>query len=495
MHNQHIAAAVRNAIAAHTAAQRGIIPRGLLGNVRAEAGADDIKAVVRGVTASFDEFKARNNEKVDKLEKDMSGNAGRNRHNAYEDAGSPWRWGGADASAARDEQQPIYAAPGLRAAAISAHYNQIAKASGEDKDITMGDFMRGVAGMKTTDGVKASLAVGTDTAGGFSVPAVVMPGILSALVDQSALLSAGASIVPVGERGKSFTTAGIDTLPVPAWRNELDAISETDPTLRSIVAVPRSLACIVRFSRELLSDSNDISRAITQAISQAFALELDRVGLVGSGEAPEPLGLHGMGAVTKIQQRGASFAYADILAAYQAQLEHKAPAPTAAIMAPRTLVGLAGMVDSTGQPLTAPPLLSGVRQLSTNGVPTNLGAGTDKSLVFVGNFSTVQYVMRERLNIGVLREAYAKTGEIGFLCHARVDVIAYYPQAITVIEGVTSAAGSVAARRRTHTTCGRACRRAPNRCDGSARRQGVSEVLTDSGLDRPFIAFADNIPF
>jgi HK97 family phage major capsid protein len=48
--------------------------------------------------------------------------------------------------------------------------------------------------------------------------------------------------------------------------------------------------------------------------------------------------------------------------------------------------------------------------------------------------------MRERLNIGVLREAYAKTGEIGFLCHARVDVVAYYPQAITVIEGVASPA-------------------------------------------------------
>ncbi|WP_027210644.1 phage major capsid protein [Burkholderia sp. WSM2232] len=140
-----------------------------------------------------------------------------------------------------------------------------------------------------------------------------------------------------------------------------------------------------------------------------------------------------MEAVTKIEQIGATFGYVDMLDAYRTQLEHKAPAPTAAIMAPRTLTGLAGMVDTTGQPLNAPPLLSSVRQLSTN-----LGTGTNKSLVFVGNFSTVQYVMRERLNIGVLREAYAKTGEIGFLCHARVDVVAYYPQAITVIEGVAN---------------------------------------------------------
>jgi HK97 family phage major capsid protein len=401
------------------------IARGIQ-SVRAETNPNDVAAQL---ATAFASFKDKHQAELDEL---------RTAIDSHSVLMAAQQMNGNGGAAARTEQQPIYAAPGLRTTAISAHYKQAAKASGEDSGITMGDFMRGVAGMKTTDGVKASLAVGTDTAGGFSVPNVVMPTILDALVDQSALLSAGASIVPVGEGGKSFTTAGIDTLPVPAWRDELGAISETDPTLRAIVATPRSLACIVRFSRELLADSNDISRAVTQAISQAFALELDRVGLVGSGVAPEPLGLHGMDAVTKIQQIGTAFAYADMLAAYQAQLEHKAPAPTAAIMSPRTRIGLAGMVDTTGQPLNVPPILTDVRQFATNGVPNNLGTGTNKSLVFIGNFSTVQYVMRERLNIGVLREAYAKTGEIGFLCHARVDVIAYYPQAITVIEGVAS---------------------------------------------------------
>lgn len=81
---------------------------------------------------------------------------------------------------------------------------------------------------------------------------------------------------------------------------------------------------------------------------------MHRVGRVGSGTASEPLGLYGMADVAKIQQKGAAFAYADMLAANQAQLEHKAPAPTAAIMTPRTLVGLGGLVDTTGQPLNLP---------------------------------------------------------------------------------------------------------------------------------------------
>ena len=79
-----------------------------------------------------------------------------------------------------------------------------------------------------------------------------------------------------------------------------------------------------------------------------------------------------------------------------------------------------------------------LRRKAGVGATHNLGDSAGKSLVFVGNFSTVQYMLRETLNIGLLREAYAKTGEISFLCHARVDVIANYSQAIAVIEGVAS---------------------------------------------------------
>lgn len=400
--------------------------------VRAEGATPEIKALVDGVNKALAQFKETHQAEIAELRDAVDAHsiliASRQMH------------GHASGADTVIEQQPVHAAAGLRGGAIAAHYKQRAKAAGEDDSITLVDFMRGVAGMKCTDAVKASLAVGTDSAGGYAVPNIVMPGILDALVDQSALLTAGASIKPTGG-AKTITTAAVDSLPHPAWREELGAVAESEPTFRAVVATPRSLACIVRISRELLADADDMNRAITLAVSQAFAAELDRVGLVGSGTAPEPLGLYGMSGIAKIQQKGTAFAYADMLAAYQAQLEHKAPAPTAAIMAPRTLVGLGGLVDTTGQPLNPPPLLAGVRQLSTNGVPVNLGTGNAESLVFIGNFNTVQYTMRESLNIGVLREAYAKTGEIGFLCHARVDVIATYPQAITVIEGVTSAAG------------------------------------------------------
>lgn len=215
-------------------------------------------------------------------------------------------------------------------------------------------------------------------------------------------------------------------------------IGESEPTFRPVTATPQSLACIMPISRELLADAPDMSRAIVMALSQVFALEFDCAGLVGSDATPELLGLHGMTGVKKLQQAGAKFSYADMLAAYQAQLEASAPAPTAAIMAPRTLVGLAGQVDTLGQPLVAPALLDEVRRPHTNGVPVNLGDSTDKSLAFFGNFEAVQFVLREAFNVRLLPEQPRTNGQLAFLCHARVDVVEQYPQAITVIEGVAS---------------------------------------------------------
>jgi HK97 family phage major capsid protein len=386
----------------------------------------EVAGLVRELNAAFDEFKAKHQAEVSGLRKtvdDMALKA------AADEMSGPVK-----KPAAED---PVHAATGLRGTdAIRAHYTKRAEETGEGKEApTLAEFVRGVAGMKTTERAMASLAVGTDSAGGYAVPNLVMPKILDALSERSALLQAGASILPM-EGAKSVTTAGIDTVPTPSWRQELGNVAEAAPTFRAITMTPRSLAFIIRISRELLMDAPDMDRALRTVISQAFAAELDRVGLVGSGTAPEPHGIYGLSGINTVAQAGAALAYTDLLAGYQAILEKHGPAPTAAIVAPRTLIDLAGREDANGQPVNAPPLLNPVRMLSTTGVPTNLGTGTDESLVFLGDFRTVQFGMRESLSIQLLREAYSSTGEIGFLCHARADVAVNYPGALSIVTGV-----------------------------------------------------------
>lgn len=399
---------------------------------------DEIPGLIKQINTAFDDFKARHIADLDAVRKQVD-------ENCTTLAAFQMNSGGPDQPAADLDGAGIKV---LRTPAdFKAHY--ASRRDGNDSqrsnDTTLTDFMRGVAGMSSTDTVMASLAIGTDSAGGYAVPDVVMPGILSALVPASSLLQAGAGIVPMDYGAKSVSTAAIDTMPTASWRNELGAIGESQPTLRSVQAVPRSLACIVRVSRELLADGSDVDRALRLVIAQAFAKELDRVGLLGSGTAPEPRGLRNTAGINVVDlgANGAALdSYRPLLMAYGKTIDQNAPVPTAAIMAGRTLLDFEGLADTTGQPLQRPRLIDGMSFVATSQLPVDVDAGTssDTSEIFTGDFSGLYFLMRESLSIQLLREAYAKTGEIGFLCHVRADVVINYPQQFTVITGVRPAA-------------------------------------------------------
>ena len=191
---------------------------------------------------------------------------------------------------------------------IRAHYadkGQAAASGFGNEPMRLDDFVRGVAGMKTTAAVQAALSIGTDSAGGYAVPSILMPNILEALVPASSLLLAGAGIVPIDSGGKNFTTAALSTIPAAAWRAEGGAVSVSDPTFRAVTAVLRSLAFYFKLSRELLADAQNMGAALNIAITQAFAKEIDRAGLRGvlhqvknvKGSASRPVRHTGCGAV------------------------------------------------------------------------------------------------------------------------------------------------------------------------------------------------------
>ncbi len=323
---------------------------------------------------------------------------------------------------------------------FSSYYVKYNRGS-DDGEIGIADFLRGVANMTTTPAVRNALSVGTDTAGGFSVPSRLMPGILSALIPVSSLMQAGAGIVPIEDGAKSFTTAAINAIPTAAWRAESGTLATSDPTFRAVSATPRSLAFQFKVSRELLADGQNIAEALYIAIAQAFAKELDRVGLLGSGTAPEPRGVlntSGIQSVTNGANGAALAGYANLFSAVQAILQADAPMPTAAIMSPRSLVKLGGLADTTTQPLRVPSMLESMKLIATSQISNALtvGSSSDCSQIFVGDFTNLYFMMRENVSVQVLNELYAATGEIGFACHMRADVVLTYPAAFCAVTGV-----------------------------------------------------------
>jgi HK97 family phage major capsid protein len=322
---------------------------------------------------------------------------------------------------------------------FSRHYGN--NQNGQDGPMDIADFLRGVAGMKTTPAVQNALSVGTDASGGFSVPSILMPGILNAMVPVSSLMQAGASITVMEEGAKSYSFAAIDSIPTGAWRNESAAIATSDPALRSILVVPQSYAFEIILSRELLADGHGMTQAILTVAAQSFAREFDRVGLLGTGISPEPRGIlntTGIQLVTNGTNGAAVPNYANVLSAVSAILGADCPLPSAAIMSPRNLVKFNSLVSTTGEYLEAPSMLQNMKMIATSQIPNDLVVGTssDTTNMFIGSFEYLNFCMRESISIQMLREAHANTGQVSFICHARADVILTYPKAFALVTGI-----------------------------------------------------------
>ena len=114
---------------------------------------------------------------------------------------------------------------------------------------------------------------------------------------------------------------------------------------------------------------------------------------------------------------------------------------TTIVLAPRSNRVLSGLTDTTGQPLTPPPLLANVPILSTMAVPVNetQGTATNASSAFLGDFSQVMVGIRTQLQITVLNERFAEFGQVGFVGWLRADVQVARPAALAKIVGIKPA--------------------------------------------------------
>lgn len=310
-------------------------------------------------------------------------------------------------------------------------------------DCTLGDFFRGVAGLRTSEAVRAALSVGTDGSGGYAVPSRLWSDFIEALIPVSSVLQAGAKVLPLDASAKQFRLARIATVPTAAWRAEAGNVSESDPTFTALDLVPKSLAFFFKVSRELLADAPNIDAILRSAIAGAFAKEFDRAALRGSGTGNEPTGLLNQAGIASVTNGAngatqATIKWASINSAYQAILDANGPVPTAVIQAPRTLVGFSGLADSTGQPLRRPSLLEPMQFIATSQIPVNLTVGTsnDCTELYVGHFPELVVGLREDVTVMRADQLYAGTGQVAFFCHARADVGLLHAASFAKITGV-----------------------------------------------------------
>ena len=283
---------------------------------------------------------------------------------------------------------------------------------------------------------RRALAEGTDAAGGITVPVITSTRMIDRLRAESVVIRAGAQTVPLTSDQQKIARLATD--PAPAFRAENAAITESDPTFDSVTFVPRSLALMIKISRELYEDSLNLERELPRVMAVALAKEVDKIALLGTGTAPEPRGVLNTTGVGATALGGALSSYAPLLVAQTGIATANAGPTTAIIGHPREFGDLATLADSTGQPLRKPDALSEIPMLSTTAIPIDGGGGSNESTLFMGNWSNLMLGIRSGVRVEVLRERFADNHQLGLIAHMRFDVQLQHPAAFWKITGITS---------------------------------------------------------
>src|SRR5579864_2923201 len=131
--------------------------------------------------------------------------------------------------------------------------------SPEDGEVTLGGVCRAMAIGGGSPAVRNALSIGTDSAGGFTVPVLTSALLIDALRARCQVMAAGAQTL-VLDGGKSTTIAAIASDPTAAWKSEGAAVATSDMTFSPVTLTPKTLAVIVTASRELVEDSLNLDQ-------------------------------------------------------------------------------------------------------------------------------------------------------------------------------------------------------------------------------------------
>lgn len=310
--------------------------------------------------------------------------------------------------------------------------------------ISLGRYVAaGLLGQKCGDRdalelVAETKSVSTGTSG-LVIPVEYQGEWIDRLRANMVLVAAGAQTVPMPN--KTHTGAALTADPTASWHTEAADITATDPTFAARTLTAQTVAVRCTASVEATQDSPNFGDQLADAMAAAIAVEIDRVGLVGSGTPPEPRGILNVSGINTVASGGTLTSYAKVLEAVQELLEANVALDVAtkfAIMSPRTLGRFENLATGIASDLTQlprPRSLEATQFLVTTAVPNNLS--TDKLVLFMGDFRDLVLGVRTDTTIEALKlQTYASNLVVEFIAYSRVDFLAVRPASFVTLTGI-----------------------------------------------------------
>lgn len=254
------------------------------------------------------------------------------------------------------------------------------------------DAMRAVPQGEARDLTTASASAGPLT------PTEQAMFLWDRLRDQAVVLASGVRVIPT-DRNKITWPAVLGDV-AAAFYDELDEITESDPDLDEIEAVPKAIKALVRGSSEAFEDSDpDLLNMLVDHLSIVLGLRLDRALLTGD-TTTEPKGFNGLlnlAGVPEIDVEGDMANYDALVRAVGVLRGNGAPGDIACVMHPWTATHLDLLKEETTSNVT----LARPDGLPPIYVTRQIGRDTENETSTVVLYATSQVAVVRRRDVTI----------------------------------------------------------------------------------------------
>jgi HK97 family phage major capsid protein len=300
----------------------------------------------------------------------------------------------------------------------------------------------------------------TTTSGSAVVPTLWAGDIIDRARNLSAVMQAGAQVVPMDS--KVVQIGRLTTDPTAGFRAEGSTVTASDPVFDNVTLTATTLSALVVGSMEWFADADNVDQVVSEAIAKAIATQIDLVALfgqittgveqgavgnnllpTGGLPSPNPRGILAtllavaassvLGAQTNGTVQTAATFWGEVLDSIYTPRDFN-EAPNALIWPSRLARIYAKAADTTNQPLRQPPDVEQITKYISNQIPSGMtqGTGTLMSDLFVGDFNQLLIGQRLGLSVQTLVERYAELGQVGIIAHWRGDIQLARPRAFSV---------------------------------------------------------------
>ncbi len=311
------------------------------------------------------------------------------------------------------------------------------------KGMHIGKIMRIHQTGPQNEAEERAMSEGTPSAGGYTVDSVVSADFIDRLRPATTCIRAGARTITF-DGTNSYNMAKLTTGLTAEWKAENASQSAADMAFGNVQFAPKTLRALIKISRELFEDSLNIENILAQEATRAFAAELDRVALVGSGTGSEPQGIANYTSAPFIWSGANGEAPSDydkiLSLVYELQANNtNVDGNSAAIMHPRTLQAMNALKSGIDyQPLRRPDYIKDQPwyQTTSIGITDSYGSSNAASKLFIGDWSQLVFGIRNQVQIIPLPTLYAENNQIGFLIAMRADVKPLHEQSLGFVKGI-----------------------------------------------------------